>query len=81
MKTISKRLCKLELRRIEQTPNVIPGDANRRLLEKINAIRERLDAARAAGEYLPTPDPERVKAILRERFAHLRKKESAREGH
>ena len=75
MKTISKRLCKLELRRIEQTPNVIPGDANRRLLEKINAIRERLDAARAAGVYIPIPDPEHVKALLRERLAHLRRKE------
>jgi hypothetical protein len=71
MKTISRRLHKLELRGIEETPQA-PGDAKRKLLERINAVRARLDAARERGEYVPDTDPEQAKAMWDARIAELR---------
>jgi hypothetical protein len=72
MKALSRRLHKLELRRIEQTPSA-PIDARRLLLEKINAVRARLDAAKERGEYVPEVDPEEARAIWNARIAELRK--------
>jgi len=59
MKALRRRLHKLELRRIEQTPKVLIS-AKCLLLEKINAVRARLDAARERGEYVPEVHPEQA---------------------
>jgi hypothetical protein len=74
MRAISNRLRKLELRRIEKTPVGPAGDAKRMLLEKINKIRERLDAARDCGEDTPPVDTEAVMAVWRARIAEYGKR-------
>jgi hypothetical protein len=73
MKTITERLRRLELRRIEQTPQVIPDYWKRKLLEKVKAIQECREAARVPGELVPTYDSREVMAAFRIRTAHYRK--------
>ena len=66
MTNLQRRLQKLELRSIAYGLAAQPdGEAKRFLIARIQAIRERLQAARDRGEYVPTVDVDEVKARLR----------------
>jgi hypothetical protein len=77
MTSLQRRLQKLELRSVAYGLAAQPdGEAKRFLIARIQAIRERLQAARDRGEYVPTVDAAEVKARLRAVLEEIRKKKS-----
>ena len=71
---LQRRLQKLELRSPEYILAAQPdGEAKRFLIARIQAIRERLRAARDRGEYVPTVDVGEVKARLRAVLEDMRR--------
>ena len=66
MTSLQRRLRKLELRSLSYGLNARPdGEAKRFLIARIQAIRERLQAARDRGEYVPRIGVAEVKEWLR----------------
>ena len=66
MTNLERRLQKLELRSLSYGLDAQPdGYWKRLLMERIEAIRQRLQAARDRGEYVPTVEVGEVKARLR----------------
>jgi hypothetical protein len=66
MTSLQRRLQKLELRNLAYGLAAQPdGEAKRFFIARIQAIRERLQAARDRGEYVPPVDAAEVKARLR----------------
>ena len=77
MTNLQRRLQKLELRSPEYILAAQPdGEAKRFLIARIQAIRERLQAARDRGEYVPTVDVGEVKQRLRAVLEDMRSKKS-----
>jgi hypothetical protein len=77
MTSLQRRLQKLELRSQAYGLAAQPdGEAKRFLIARIQAIRERLQAARDRGEYVPTVDAAEVKARLRAVLEDIRRKKS-----
>ena len=77
MTSLQRRLQKLELRSIAYGLAAQPdGEAKRFLIARIQAIRERLQAARDRAEYVPTVDVGEVKARLRAVLEDMRSKKS-----
>jgi hypothetical protein len=77
MTSLQRRLQKLELRSPEYILAAQPdGEAKRFVIARIQAIRERLQAARDRGEYVPTIDAAEVKARLRAVLEDIRRKKS-----
>ncbi len=69
MTSLQRRLQKLELRSLEYGLAAQPdGEAKRFLIARIEAIRQRIQAARDRGEHVPTVDvgyvEERLRAVL-----------------
>ena len=63
---LQTRIQKLESRSLSHGLAAQPdGESKRFVLARIQAIRERLQAARDRGEYVPTVDAGEVKARLR----------------
>jgi len=66
MTSLQRRLQKLELRSLAYGLDAHPdGESKRFVIARIEAIRERLQAARDRGEYVPPVDVSEVKARLR----------------
>jgi hypothetical protein len=77
MTSLQRRLQKLEVRNLAYGLAAQPdGEAKRFLIARIQAIRERLQAARDRGEYVPTVDAGEVKARLRAVLKDIRRKKS-----
>ena len=77
MTSLQRRLQKLELRSIAYGLAAQPdGESKRLFLARIQAIRQRLQAARDRGEYVPTVDVGEVKARLRAVLEDIRRKKS-----
>ena len=77
MTSLQRRLQKLELRNLAYGVAAQPdGEAKRFVIARIQAIRERLQAARDRGEYVPTIDAAEVKARLRAVLEDIRRKKS-----
>ena len=77
MRSLQRRLQKLESRSLAYGLAAQPdGEAKRFLIARIQAIRERLQAARDRGEYVPTVDAAEVKARLRAVLEDIRRKKS-----
>jgi hypothetical protein len=77
MTSLQRRLQKLELRSLAYGLAAQPdGEAKRFLIARIQAIRERLQAARDRGEYVPTVDAGEVKRRLRAVLEDIRRKKS-----
>ena len=77
MTNLQRRLQKLELRSIAYGLAAQPdGEAKRFLIARIQAIRERLQAARDRGEYVPTVDVGEGMARLRAVLEDIRRKKS-----
>ena len=77
MTSLQLRLQKLELRSIAYGLAAQPdGEARRFVMARIQAIRERLQAARDRSEYVPTVDAAEVKARLRAVLEDIRRKKS-----
>jgi len=77
MTSLQRRLQKLELRSLAYGLAAQPdGEAKRFVMARIEAIRERLQAARDRGEYVPTVDAAEVKARLRAVLEDIRRKKS-----
>jgi hypothetical protein len=75
MTSLQRRLQKLEHRSIAYGLAAQPdGEAKRFFIARIQAIRERLQAARDRGEYVPTVDAGEVKARLRAVLEDIRSK-------
>jgi hypothetical protein len=75
MTNLQRRLQKLELRSIACGFTAQPdGEAKRFVIARIAAIRERLQAARDRGEYVPTVDPGEVKQRLRAVLEDMRRR-------
>ena len=69
MSGLQRRLQKLELRSLAYGLAAQPdGEAKRFLIARIQAIRERLQAARDRGEYVPRIEVAEVKERLRALF-------------
>jgi hypothetical protein len=74
---LQRRLEKLEGRSLAHTLAAQPeGEAKRFVIARIQAIRERLQAARDRGEYVPTVDVGYVKERLRACLEDMRRKKS-----
>jgi len=72
---LQRRLRKLELRSPAYGLAAQPdGEAKRFVIARIAAIRERMQAARDRGEYVPTVDVGEVKARLRAVLENMRSK-------
>ena len=70
---LDRRLKKLEAERIQASLRQAAAGTGRQLLkERFDRIRERMDAARARGEEVPTASLEEVKAMLRARLGEPR---------
>jgi hypothetical protein len=66
MTSLQRRLQKLELRSLAYgLAGQSDGESKRFVMERIEAIRQRIQAARDRGEYVPTVDVGEVKARLR----------------
>ena len=66
MTSLQRRLQKLELRSLAYGSDARPdGEAKRFVIARIEAIRQRIQAARERGEYVPTVDAGYVKERLR----------------
>ena len=66
---LDRRLKKLEGERIqERLRSEAEGHGRQLLKQKLDRIRERMDAARARGEEVPTASLEEVRARLRAHF-------------
>ena len=79
MTSLQRRLQKLELRNLAYGLAAQPdGEAKRFLIARIQAIRERLQAARDRGEYVPTVGAAEVevKVRLRAVLEDIRRKKS-----
>jgi hypothetical protein len=77
MTSLQRRLQKLELRSVAYGLATQPdGEAKRFVMARIEAIRERIQAARDRGEYVPTVDVGEVKERLRAVLEDIRKKKS-----
>jgi hypothetical protein len=75
MTSLQRRLQKLELRSLAYGLAARPdGEAKRFLIARIEAIRQRLQAARDRGEYVPTVDVGEVKQRLRAVLEDMRSK-------
>ena len=75
MTSLQRRLQKLELRNLAYGLDARPdGEAKRFLMERIDAMRQRIQAARDRGEYVPTVDVGEVKARLRAVLEDMRSK-------
>jgi hypothetical protein len=75
MTNLQRRLQKLELRSLAYGLAAQPeGEAKRFVMARIEAIRERLQAARDRGEYVPTVDAGEVKARLRAVLEDMRRR-------
>jgi hypothetical protein len=71
---LQTRLQKLEHRSLAHRLAAQPdGEAKRFLIARIQAIRERLQAARDRGEYVPTADVDQVKRRLRAVLEDMRR--------
>jgi hypothetical protein len=72
---LQRRLEKLEGRSLAHTLAAQPeGESKRLFLARLAAIRQRLEAARDRGEYVPTVDVGEVKARLRAVLEDMRNK-------
>ena len=77
MTSLQRRLQKLELRSQAYGLAAQPeGYWKRLFMERIEAIRQRLQATRDRGEYVPTVDAAEVKARLRAVLEDIRRKKS-----
>ena len=77
MTSLQRRLQKLELRSLAYGLAAQPeGESKRPFLGRIAAIRQRLQAARDRGEYVPTVDVGYVKERLRACLEDMRRKKS-----
>jgi hypothetical protein len=66
MTSLQRRLQKLESRSLAYGLAAQPdGESKRFVIARIEAIRQRIQAARDRGEYVPTVDVNEVKAWLR----------------
>jgi hypothetical protein len=66
---LDRRLKKLEAERIQASlRREAEGNGRQHLKQKLDRIRERMDAARARGEEVPTASLAEVKARLRAHF-------------
>jgi hypothetical protein len=75
MTSLQRRIQKLELRSPEYISAAQPdGEAKRFVIARIEAIRQRVQAARERGEYVPTVDVGAVKARLRAVLEDMRSK-------
>jgi hypothetical protein len=75
MTGLQRRLQELELRSLTYGLAARPdGEAKRFVLARIQAIRERLQAARDRGEYVPTVDVGEVKERLRAVLEDIRRR-------
>ena len=75
MTSLQRRLQKLELRSLAHGLAARPdGEAKRFLIARIEAIRQRIQAARDRGEYVPTVDVGEVKERLRAVLEDMRSK-------
>jgi hypothetical protein len=75
MTSLQRRLQKLELRSLAYGLAAQPdGEAKRFVIARIQAIRERIQAARDRGEYVPPVDVGEVKARLRAVLEDMRKR-------
>ena len=75
MTSLQRRLQKLELRSRAHSLDAQPDGYWKRLfMERIEAIRQRLQAARDRGEYVPTVDVGEVKQRLRACLEDMRSK-------
>jgi hypothetical protein len=72
---LQTRLQKLERRSLTHGLAARPdGESKRLLMERIAAIRQRLQAARDRGEYVPTVDAGEVKQRLRAVLEDMRRR-------
>ena len=80
MKTITRRLCRLELRRREQIVSAhTPGDARRSLEERLERMHQCIQAERDRGEFVePDLSIEEITAMI---HAHLEETRIQREEH
>jgi hypothetical protein len=77
MTSLQRRIQKLELRSPEYILAAQPdGEAKRFVIARIEAMRQRIQAARDRGEYVPTVDVGEVKARLRAVLEDIRRKKS-----
>ena len=75
MTSLQRRLQKLELRNLAYGLVAQPdGEAKRFVIARIEAIRQRLQAARGRGEYVPTVDVGEVKQRFRAVLEDMRSK-------
>ena len=75
MTSLQRRLQKLELRSLAYGLAAHPdGEAKRFVIARIEAMRQRIQAARDRGEYVPTVDVGEVKARLRAVLENMRSK-------
>jgi hypothetical protein len=75
MTSLQRRLQKLELRSLAYGLAAQPdGESKRFVIARIEAIRQRLQAARDRGEYVPTVDVGEVKQQLRAVLEDMRSK-------
>ena len=75
MTSLQRRLQKLELRSLAYGSAAQPdGEAKRFVIARIEAIRQRIQAARDRGEYVPTVDVGEVKRRLRAVLEDMRSK-------
>jgi len=75
MTSLQRRLQKLELRSLAHSLAAQPdGESKRFVIARIEAIRQRLQAARDRGEYVPTVDVDEVKQRLRAVLEDMRSK-------
>jgi hypothetical protein len=74
MTSLQRRLQKLELRSLAYGLAAQPdGESKRFVIARIEAIRQRLQAARDRGEYVPTVDVGEVKQRLRAVLEDMRR--------
>jgi hypothetical protein len=74
MTSLQRRLQKLELRSLAYGLAAQPdGESKRFVIARIEAIRQRLQAARDRGEYVPTVDVGYVKERLRACLEDMRR--------
>ena len=77
MTSLQRRLQKLELRSLACGLAAQPdGEAKRFVIARIEAMRQRIQAARDRGEYVPTVDVGEVKERLRAVLEDMRSKKS-----
>ena len=75
MTSLQRRLQKLELRSLAYGLAAQPdGEAKRFVIARIEAMRQRIQAARDRGEYVPTVDVGEVKQRLRAVLEDIRRK-------